>query len=179
MRALGLQLACNETSPLIPVAIAGKDNDMADYSSRSFGQKGGQANLTYHKSDDSFLRAFASTFSLATKQDIFWQLFRVTTKLTSLIFAELLNKPRPMASWQRITESGGSIGRRGATFASPLTWTTASSIWQEAPPLTPCVPLPLKYDKATSDEVMKLAIGRYKSHFRIGQTAQPTLPMRL
>jgi hypothetical protein len=165
MRALGLRLACRETSPLIPVAIAGKDNDMADYSSRSFGQKGGRANLTYHTSDDSFLRAFASTFPLATKQDISWQLFRVATKLTSLIFSELLNRPRPMASWRRITKSGGSIGRRGATFASPLTWTTASAIRQEAPPSTPCVPLPLKSDEATSEEVIKSAIRRYKSRY--------------
>jgi hypothetical protein len=109
MRALGLRLACNETLPLIPVAITGKDNNMADYSSRSFGQKGGRGNLTYHKSDNSFLRAFASTFSLVTKQDISWQLFRVATKLTLLIFSELLNKPRPMASWRRITKSGGKV----------------------------------------------------------------------
>jgi hypothetical protein len=103
MPALDRRLACNEPWPLSLVATAREDNDMADYSSRSYGRKGGQANPTYHTSNNAFLHAFAYTFPLATQQDISWQLFRVATKLTLLIFFELLNKPQRMASWQQIT----------------------------------------------------------------------------
>jgi hypothetical protein len=111
MRVLGLRLACNETSLLILVAMAREDKAMANYSMCSFGQKGGRANLlTYHNSDNFFLCVFASTFPFATQQDISWQLFCVATKLTFLTFSKLLNKPQPMASWQQITKSGGSIG---------------------------------------------------------------------
>ncbi len=124
VRALGLRIAVNEASPLVPVTIAGKNNPLADFASRSFGTPDAPSK-PYHCSEPDFLHIFNTSFPLPD-QDTSWQLFQLSDKLSSLVFSELLTRHQPMASWRRITTRGGTIGRLGAGSAASSTLTPVS-----------------------------------------------------
>jgi hypothetical protein len=121
VRALALRIQANSASPLITVSIAGIHNTMADIASRTFGPATATSHTATTTSDDAFLRHFASSFPLP--QNASWTMFRLPTKLKSLVISELRHGPLNMGSWLRITRKGGSIGSTGPNSQSPVVWT--------------------------------------------------------
>ena len=108
VRALALRQRMTRSSPLVAVSIAGVDNDMADVSSRSFKLKG---NAWGCATDDDFLHLFNRLFPLPQKHC--WQMFQLSTAISSRVISELTGKKLTLASWMRLPRSGGSIGAIG------------------------------------------------------------------
>jgi hypothetical protein len=160
VRALMMRINVNEASPLITVSIQGCRNDMADVASRSFGPDS-SANFT--TPDLVFLHSFNSQFPL--EQDASWRLFRLSTKLSSLVFSELRAQPQNMDSWRRLTRKGNDIGVLGHSSASTVTWTPSSHQSTQQPPSQPCRPLLHSSDVEASAEGGKLALKLFKSRF--------------
>jgi hypothetical protein len=94
VRALMMRINVNEALPLVTVLIQGCRNDMADVASRSFGPAGKASAATFDSSNPSFLNSFNSQFPL--DQDDSWLLFRLSTKLSSLVYSELRGAPQSM-----------------------------------------------------------------------------------
>jgi hypothetical protein len=127
-RALAMRIHVNEASPLISHSIAGVDNRMADMASRTF-HRNTATHETFTRPDDDFLHLFNSTFPL---QDNSWRSFRLSSRITSLVFSELRGKASTLASWRRITKKGSVIGSIGQTSSHPsVTWIPSS---QTSPP---------------------------------------------
>ena len=139
IRALALRLRANRASPLIPLSIAGIDNIMADISSRLFSRRNANGEL-FKMSDDEFLHFFNSRFPLP--QGNSWRYFRLSSKISSLIFSELLGKASTMGSWLRITARGGDIGTIGPDSPhASVEWTPCSRTSRPANESTSSAPL--------------------------------------
>ena len=67
-RVLTMRMLANKSSPLAPISIAGKDNDMADLASRSFKRTGVQGN--YNLTDSQFLHFFNESFPLTIRETL-------------------------------------------------------------------------------------------------------------
>ena len=123
-----MRIHVNEASPLISHSIAGVDNKLADMASRTF-HRNTATHETFAMPDDDFLHLFNSTVPL---QDNSWRSFRLSSKLTSLVFSELRGKASTLASWRRITKKGSVTGNIGQTSSRPsVTWIPSS---QTSPP---------------------------------------------
>jgi hypothetical protein len=163
VRALMMRINVNEASPLVTVSIAGILNKMADVASRSFGPSSSTSSTNFTSSDASFLHSFNSEFPL--EQNASWRLFRLSTKLSSLVFSELRARPQNMDSWRRLTRKGNAIGRPGPNSARTVTWTPSSEMSTPTPPSTPCRPLLSSSDVEASAEGGKLALKLFKSRY--------------
>ena len=118
-----MHIHVNEASPLISHSIAGIDNKMADMASQMF-HWNTATHETFTMPNDDFLHLFNSTFPL---QDTSWCSFRLSSKLTSLVFYELRGKASTLASWQQITKKGSIIGSIGQTSSDPyIMWIPSS-----------------------------------------------------
>jgi hypothetical protein len=164
VRALMMLVNVNEASPLVTVSIQGCRNDMADVASQSFGPGSKTSSTTFDTTDLSFLQSFNAEFPL--EQNASWQLFRLSSKLSSLGFSELQAKPQSMDScWRRLTRKGNVVGVPGPNSASTVTWTPSSKILTQKPPSTPCRPLLNSSDVEASAEGGKLALKLFKSRY--------------
>jgi len=122
LRALAIRQRVQRSSPLITVSIAGKDNNMADASSRSFGGEGtawAEAGLT----DDAFLLRFNRAFPLP--QNNSWRGFQLSSAIVSRVISVLRGERSTLGSWIRLPQSEGSIGAIGASMR--VTWESAPS----------------------------------------------------
>jgi hypothetical protein len=163
VRALMMRINVNQASPLVTVSIQGCRNDMADVASRSFGPAGQASATTFESTNLAFLKSFNSQFPL--EQGNSWQLFRISTKLSSLVFSELRTQPQSMDSWRRLTRRGNAIGVPGSNSVNTLTWTPSSDPTIQTPPLQPCRPLLHLSDVEASAEGGKLALKLFKSRY--------------
>jgi hypothetical protein len=163
VRALMMRLNVNESSPLVTVSIQGSRNDMADVASRSFGPSSSDSSATFATSHLSFLTSFNSQFPL--EQETSWQLFHLSSKLSSLVFSELRGQPQPMDSWRRLTRKGNVTGVPGPNGANVLTWTPSSATATLPPPSLPCRPLLNSSAEEASAEGSKLALKLFRSRF--------------
>ena len=84
VRALMMRINVNEASPLVTVSIQGIRNAMADVASRSFGPGNKNSSTTFDTPNLAFLQSFNAEFPL--EQNASWQLFRLSSKLSSLVF---------------------------------------------------------------------------------------------
>jgi hypothetical protein len=163
VRALMMRINVNESSPLVTVSIQGCRNDMADVASRSFGPTSNTSPTNFELSNLAFLQSFNSQFPL--EQDASWQLFRLSTKLSSLVFSELRAQPQNMDSWRRLTRKGNAIGELGPSSASTVTWIPSSHPSTNLQPSLPCRPLLNSSDVEASAEGGKLALKLFKSRY--------------
>jgi hypothetical protein len=163
VRALMMRINVNEASPLVTVSIQGCRNDMADVASRSFSPDACNSSPTFEASNLSFLHSFNSQFPL--EQDASWRLFRLSTKLSSLVFSELRAQPQNMDSWRRLTRKGNAIGELGPNSASTVTWTPSSDPSTMRSPSQPCRPLLNSSGVEASAEGGKLALKLFKSRY--------------
>ena len=124
LRALSCRLRTKRASPLSALSIAGKNNIMADVSSRTF-HKNTATGHTFAVSDYAFLTNFSFSFPLP--QPACWQMLRLSTKVTSAVLSELQTMPSTLASWLRLSATGTAIGTIGLSSLPPsLTWTPSS-----------------------------------------------------
>jgi hypothetical protein len=127
-RALALRIHANEALPLVSVSIAGKQNEMANTASRTFGRHAATSD-TFFDNDSAFLHSFSTTFPL---QDGSSRVFRLSDKLSLRIYSELRGETSLLGSWRRITESGSAIGVIGANSSNlSLEWTPCSPRCQQ------------------------------------------------
>lgn len=183
VRALALRLRANRVSPLIPLSIAGVDNIMADVSSRLF-HKTNVTGQTFAMSDDDFLHHFNARFPLP--QGHSWRYFRLSDKISSLIFSELLGQTATLGSWLRLAKNGGDIGSIGETSSTnSVEWTPCSQISKTADASTSSAPLLRgSGEVTTADEkaaTLKSAAAQFRSRFvpsarNSNWTENPTRP---
>jgi hypothetical protein len=118
LRILSLRLHARRASSLLPMNIAGEDNDMADVVSRSF--KGGK----FFKYNTNIVSYFNQHFPLAKPSS--WTEFHMPPRLLSLVTSSLRGKQLPMESFLRPPEIGKNIGATGATTAHGSSATPSS-----------------------------------------------------
>lgn len=161
-RALAMRIHANEASPLVSVSIAGVDNRMADFSSRTFSRKSATED-TFTISDKVFLHTFSTAFPL---QNDSWRVFRFSNKLASRIFSELRGEASTLGSWKRITGKGSVFGGIGKSSSPPsMEWMKCSPVCQ--------TPSALNYSQlslngsgtATTATALELGLAPYRSRY--------------
>ncbi|HEY9816807.1 MAG TPA: hypothetical protein V6D20_13560 [Candidatus Obscuribacterales bacterium] len=169
-RALSLLMASNKASPLAAMSIAGKNNEMADLASRSFHANGTPGN--YNLTDYEFLTKFNSQFPLP--QGNSWKMFRLSTKLTSLVCQALRQQHVLMGGWLRLPTQNNAIGEFGSNTATDLEWTPISkgAFTRDSPSPAPgpsklpsSAILPLTYAQATEADNVRYAMAQSKKHW--------------
>ena len=160
-RALALRHCANESSPMVPLSISGKNNGMADLSSRSFRKTGAAG--TYNWDDLTFLTHFNERFPL--EQGALWLTARHHNKLLSRVFSLLRSEQQPMGSWIRLPKSSCDIGRIGSGTVKELEWTRSSMASHSAPELTSSWVLPRSYARAEQDEDIRSELARFRTRF--------------
>ena len=101
LRGLAIRQRCSRSSPLITAPIAGEQNTMADFASRSF------------TSRSQFVNNFNFKFPLPQTQS--WQIAMPTLKMKSNVFSTLLGNRLPLQLW--MTNQGLDIGKSGSNTA--------------------------------------------------------------
>ena len=105
LRFLALRQRIRQTSSLLPMNIAGKDNAMADIPSRAF------KNGDYFHAQQHLTTYFNTHFPLPQKNS--WIEYQLPTKITSRVISCLRGELTPMASLIRLPKLGKSIGATG------------------------------------------------------------------
>ena len=105
LRFLALRQRIRQTSSLLPMNIAGKDNAMADIPSRAF------KNGDYFHAQQHLTTYFNTHFPLPQPNS--WIEYRLPTKLTSRVISCLRGELTPMASLIRLPKLERSIGKTG------------------------------------------------------------------
>ena len=161
-RALAMRIHANQASPLISVSIAGVKNVMADVASRTFSRHT-VSDSTFKITDSEFLHMFSSKFPL---QDTSWNIFRLSTKLSSRIFSELRGQTSTLGSWLRITTRGSVIGHIGKpTSDRSLTWMPCSPMSQSPPASTSSWASPAESAAAITGMDVRSALAPYRSRY--------------
>ena len=117
VRALALRLKENETCPLTPVHIPGKQNMMTDIPSRSFGSV-----PEWHCStNDELLTLFNTTFPLPGQAS--WTVFQLSSGLVTRVISVLRMQHTTLAEWRRLPKIGKHIGTIGRPMSGLWDWT--------------------------------------------------------
>jgi hypothetical protein len=120
LRIISLRLHARRASSLLPMNIAGEDNDMADVVSRSF--QGGK----FFENNSDIVTYFNSHFPLPKPSS--WREFQIPPRLVSLVTSSLRGKQLPMESFLRPPEIGKNIGATGVTTVQCSRSATPSSL---------------------------------------------------
>ena len=168
-RVLTLRMLSNKSSPLAPISIAGKDNDLADLASRSFKRTGVQGN--YDLTDSQFLQFFNESFPLT--QGASWLMLRLHDRITSRVFTLLRGETVPAGSWLRLPESAVDIGSIGKhSVDKTITWTSFSKELMTKEELTSSAPLPATSVKGMQEEDIKSGLAQFR--MRWAPSARPS-----
>ena len=117
LRALALRLKKSHVSPLTPLHIAGKQNDMTDIPSRSFGSE----KKWHFERDEDFLTFYNSRFPLPNQNK--WSIFRPSRGIESRVISVLRLQVLKMEEWRRLPRRGRHIGDTGEPTANLWDWT--------------------------------------------------------
>ena len=102
LRGLAAMQRATRAGPLTVASVAGKTNDMADVSSRSY-------NTAALVPDSPFLTHFNTRFPLP--QSLSWKLAHLTPVMTSLVISTLAGKRLPLQQWMtKCAPKTGTIG---------------------------------------------------------------------
>ena len=123
LRMLGMRIHARQASSLLPLHIAGKDNQMADIVSRAF--KTGK----FFMAETSLVDYFNTHFPLS--QEVSWTECRFPSELTSRVISCLRGELLPMASLIRLPKIGSNIGAIGAGM--PLSSAVTPSCLKKTP----------------------------------------------
>jgi hypothetical protein len=118
LRLLGLRVHARQASSLLPIHIAGDNNEMADVVSRAF--KHGK----FFSAHNNLVHYFNKNFTLP--QGTSWTEFQMPAKLASLVTSCLRGVLSPMASLLKLPVIGESIGITGADTLQCSTLTPSS-----------------------------------------------------
>ena len=117
VRALALRLKANETCPLTPVHIPGKQNMMTDIPSRSFGSV-----PEWHcRTNADLLTLFNTTFPLPGQAS--WTVFQLNSGLVTRVISVLRMRHTTLAEWRRLPKIGKHIGTIGRPMSGLWDWT--------------------------------------------------------
>ena len=117
VRALALRLKKNETCPLTPVHIPGKQNSMTDIPSRSFGSV-----AEWHcRTNGELLTLFNKLFPLPGQAS--WTVFQFNSALATRVISVLRTRPSTLAEWRRLPKIGRHIGTIGPPMSGLWDWT--------------------------------------------------------
>jgi hypothetical protein len=162
VRALSIRHLITCSSPLAPWSIAGSNNNMADLASRSF-HKGGPGN--FDLTGEAFLTKFNTLFPLT--QNASWHTHTLSTKISSLVCAELRLERQPMGSWLRLTKHGKNSGPTGQPLSPSLASATPSSAGSPNQNNLPSSkPLPIGHEMETQDEKIRLALSEFNKRWQ-------------
>lgn len=117
LRALSLRLKLKHVSPLTPLHIAGKKNEMTDIPSRSFGSE----KKWFCRNEDELLNLFNSSFPLPQQNS--WTVFRPSREIESRVISVLRQEVIKMEEWRRLPKPGRHIGSTGRPTANLWEWT--------------------------------------------------------
>ncbi|KAL7545250.1 hypothetical protein ACHAWF_013086 [Thalassiosira exigua] len=126
VRALALRMAQAQCSPLTPLHVAGKQNDIADIPSRSFGSEP----KWFCETDDDLRTLFNNDFPLPQQNS--WTVFRVSPEISTRVISVLRMRLTSLAEWRRLKPIGTHTGAIGATMSG--LW--ESTLGCKAPPTT-------------------------------------------
>ena len=117
LRALALRTRQRHVSPLTPLHIPGKKNQMTDIPSRSFGSE-----AKWHcETDDKLLTLFNNLFPLPNQNS--WRVYRPSSGITSRIMSALRREVLEMDEWRRLPRPGKHTGGTGIGTANLWEWT--------------------------------------------------------
>ena len=117
LRALALRLKQNHVSPLTPLHIAGKKNEMTDIPSRSFGSE----KKWFCETEEDLLKLFNSSFPLPNQNS--WTVFWPSREIESRVISVLRQEVSRMEEWRRLPKRGRHIGSIGSPTAKLWEWT--------------------------------------------------------
>ena len=109
LRLLGLRIRTMQASSLVPMRIAGKDNTMADITSRAFNEG------KFFHAHNKLTQYFDSNFPLP--QQASWTVFQLTKKMLLPVISCLLGEQSPMESLTRQPNPIKNIGSTGVPIA--------------------------------------------------------------
>ena len=109
LRFLAIRQRVRQTSSLLPMNIAGKENDMADIPSRAFKQG------EYFEANQNLVCYFNQHFPLPQTNS--WLEYRLPTKLSSRVTSCLRGELTPMESLHKLPKLGRNTGRPGRPTA--------------------------------------------------------------
>jgi hypothetical protein len=117
LRALALRLKQKHVSPLTPLHIEGKKNEMTDIPSRSFGSVA----KWFCKNDDELLTLYNSRFPLPEQNT--WTIYRPSREIESRVISVLRQQVLKMEEWHRLPKPGRHTGEIGQPTANLWAWT--------------------------------------------------------
>jgi hypothetical protein len=154
LRIISLRLHARRASSLLPMNIAGEDNDMADIVSRSF--QGGK----FFKHNSDIVSYFDSKFPLPKPNS--WREFRIPPRLISLVISSLRGKQLPMESFLRPPEIGKNTGATGVTTAPCSSATLSSPMSHHSAEISSSAP-------SLQGSGQALSVADIKSKFRVSR----------
>jgi hypothetical protein len=117
LRALALRMKEKHVSPLTPIHIKGKKNEMTDIPSRSFGS----VPKWHCKSDQDLLTLYNLYFPLPDQNT--WTIYRPSREIESRVISVLRQQVLRMEEWRRLPKHGRHIGEAGRATAKLWEWT--------------------------------------------------------
>jgi hypothetical protein len=117
LRALALRMKEKHVSPLTPIHIEGKKNEMTDIPSRSFGS----VPKWHCKSDQDLLTLYNLYFPLPDQNT--WTIYRPSREIESRVISVLRQQVLRMEEWRRLPKHGRHIGEAGRATAKLWEWT--------------------------------------------------------
>jgi hypothetical protein len=160
IRALALRIKQCAAAPITPLHIEGKQNQMTDIPSRSFGSEA----KWYCKTDDDLLTLFNNKFPLPNQAS--WTVFQPSSAICTRVISVLRMRVSTMEEWRRLPVSGKLIGNVGAPTAGLWDWTLT---YRTSPTSTKCAPCQASPHERARDSTVKDAkskVGQYLAHSR-------------
>jgi len=117
VRALALRQKKQRACPLTPVHIPGRQNQLTDIPSRSFG-----SNKEWHcRTNTDLLNLFNSKFPLP--QQASWNVFQLNSAIVTRVISVLRMKLTTLEEWRRLPKIGRHIGTTGQHMSNLWEWT--------------------------------------------------------
>ncbi len=116
IRALALRLKLNGTCPITPLHIAGEENSMTDFPSRSFGSK-----LKWHcRSNTDLLTLFNNLFPIPSQNS--WTIFQVSYAVGMQVTSVLQITDFTLGEWWQLLKVGKHVGPIGQPMSHLWEW---------------------------------------------------------
>lgn len=154
VRALALRLHITQTSPLIPLHIAGVDNALTDIPSRSFGSE----KKWYCETHADLLTLFNTTFPLPSQAS--WTVYHVSSAISTRVISILQMQDFTADEWRRLPKLGKNIGTVGSRTSHLWDWTHTYKKQTTPSPLDSCPASPRGSEPAHTDAESKSQLER-------------------
>lgn len=158
LRLLAIRQRTRQASSLLPLHIAGEDNEMADIPSRAF--KNGE----FFHAHENLVNYFNSHFPLP--KNLCWKEYKVKQKLVSRVISCLRGTQLPMESLHKLPKLGKNIGAIGQNTASFSNLDRTLMTSQLAKNLSSSQDLPQGYAPGLTVTEIKLAFKRSRTRSR-------------